>query len=78
MLDALAQLIIGHPDPAFMKIMDEVRQMLMQVFTTDNELPLAVSGIGSAGAEALMINLLEAGDTSLIAVNGVFGGRPAD
>lgn len=77
-LAALAQPTIGHMDPAFMRIMDEVRQMMMKVFQTKNELTLAVSGTGSAGAESLMVNLLEPGDTALIAVNGVFGGRLAD
>ncbi len=77
-LQALAQPCIGHMDPAFMQIMDEVRSMLQQVFKTKNEMTLACSGTGSAGAEMLIDNLVEPGDTCLIGVNGVFGGRLAD
>lgn len=77
-LEALGQPCIGHMDPAFMAIMDEVRAMLQQVFQTKNAMTLAVSGTGSAGAECLMDNLVEPGDTCLIGVNGVFGGRLAD
>ncbi len=77
-LEALAKPCIGHMDPAFLSIMDEVRQMLQRVFRTENEMTLAASGTGSAGAEMLMDNLVEPGDVCLIGVNGVFGGRLAD
>ncbi|QDT68953.1 Purine catabolism protein PucG [Planctomycetes bacterium MalM25] len=74
-LEALAKPCIGHMDPAFMGIMNEVREMLQQVFRTENEMTLACSGTGSAGAEMLMDNLVEPGDVCLIGINGVFGGR---
>lgn len=58
-----------------MQIMNEVREMLQQVFQTENEMTLACSGTGSAGAEMLMDNLVEPGDACLVGINGVFGGR---
>jgi alanine-glyoxylate transaminase/serine-glyoxylate transaminase/serine-pyruvate transaminase len=77
-LGAIAQPTIGHLDPVFLKLMDQIRSNLKQVFRTENEMTLAVSGTGSAGMEALFANLLEPGDKALIGVNGVFGGRMAD
>ncbi|MBB6429565.1 pyridoxal-phosphate-dependent aminotransferase family protein [Algisphaera agarilytica] len=74
-LEALAKPCIGHMDPVFMQVMNEVREMLQQVFQTENEMTLACSGTGSAGAQMLMDNLVEPGDTCLIGINGVFGGR---
>lgn len=75
---AMARPTIGHLDPVFLRLMDEVRSMLRQVFRTANELTLAVSGTGSAGMETVFVNLLEPGDRVLIGVNGVFGGRMTD
>lgn len=75
---AMARPTIGHLDPAFLALMDEIRARLMQVFRTTNELTLAVSGTGSAGMETLFTNLVEPGDNVLVARNGVFGGRMAD
>eukprot|EP00752_Nemacystus_decipiens_P014507 g12916.t1 len=77
-LTALGQDCIGHMDPDFIGIMDEVRTMLQQVFRTNNPMTLACSGTGSAGAEMLMDNLVEPGDVCLIGCNGVFGGRLSD
>ncbi|MEM9352130.1 MAG: alanine--glyoxylate aminotransferase family protein [Planctomycetota bacterium] len=77
-LQALAKPCIGHMDPEFMRVMNEVREMLQQAFQTKNEMTLACSGTGSAGAEMLMDNLVEPGDTCLIGINGVFGGRLTD
>jgi alanine-glyoxylate transaminase/serine-glyoxylate transaminase/serine-pyruvate transaminase len=74
-LEALALPCIGHMDPAFMKVMNEVREMMQHVFQTKNEMTLACSGTGSAGAEMLMDNLVEPGDVCLVGINGVFGGR---
>lgn len=77
-LAAMAAPTVGHLDPYFLQMMDEVQQMLRKVFQTENKLTLAVSGTGSAGMEACVVNLVEPGDKMLICVNGVFGGRMAD
>src|SRR5262245_24235291 len=77
-LSALAAPTVGHLDPVFLKVMDEMQTMLRQVFRTKNELTLAVSGTGSAGMEACVVNLIEPGDAMLVCINGVFGGRMSD
>jgi len=77
-LAALAAPTVGHLDGVFLKVMDELQQMLRAVFRTQNRLTLAVSGTGSAGMETCVANLIEPGDTMLVCVNGVFGGRMAD
>jgi alanine-glyoxylate transaminase / serine-glyoxylate transaminase / serine-pyruvate transaminase len=77
-LAALAAPTVGHLDPYFLKVMDETQQMLRQVFRTQNQLTIAVSGTGSAGMEACVVNLIEPGDRMVVCVNGVFGGRMAD
>src|SRR4051812_4699170 len=77
-LEALAIPTIGHLDPVFLQLMDEIRAKLREVFRTNNEMTLAVSGTGSAGMETLFVNLVEPGDKVLICVNGVFGTRMVD
>jgi len=77
-LAALAAPTVGHLDPYFLQIMDELQTMLRQVFCTQNKLTLAVSGTGSAGMETTVVNLIEPGDRMVVCVNGVFGGRMAD
>ncbi len=77
-LAALASPTVGHLDPYFLQIMDELQTMLRQVFCTQNKLTLAVSGTGSAGMETTVVNLIESGDKMVVCVNGVFGGRMAD
>lgn len=77
-LRALGAPLLGHLDPAFVKMMDEIKVMLRQVFLTGNEVTIPVSGTGSAGMEFCFVNLLEPGDEAVIGVNGVFGGRMAD
>jgi len=77
-LSALAAPTVGHLDPFFLKTMNEVQDMLRQVFQTSNELTIAVSGTGSSGMEACVVNLIEPGDRMLVCVNGVFGGRMQD
>ena len=61
-LQALAQPAIGHLDPAFVDLMDEVKGLLRYAFQTENRLTFPVSGPGSAGMETCFTNLLEAGD----------------
>ncbi|WP_339909127.1 alanine--glyoxylate aminotransferase family protein [Symmachiella dynata] len=77
-LAALSAPIVGHLDPYFLGVMDEMQSMLREVFRTKNELTLAVSGTGSAGMEACVVNLIEPGDRMVVGVNGVFGTRMAD
>lgn len=77
-LSAMARPTLGHLDPEFLSIMDEVREMLRSVFRTENELTLPMSGTGSAGMETCMVNLVEPGDRVLVGVNGVFGTRMAE
>ena len=74
-LTALAQPAIGHLDPAFISLMDEVKESLRYVFQTDNRLTFPVSGPGSAGMETCFTNIVEAGDKVVVARNGVFGKR---
>ncbi|MGQ0679751.1 MAG: pyridoxal-phosphate-dependent aminotransferase family protein [Actinomycetota bacterium] len=77
-LSALAAPTIGHLDPEYLSIMDETRTMLRQVFSTGNTMTMAISGTGSAGMEACVVNLIEPGDEMIVCVNGVFGTRMAD
>ncbi len=75
---ALARPLYGHLDPEFLSIMDQMQDRLRRVFQTENPLTLAVSGTGSAGMEAALVNAIEPGDEVLVCVNGVFGNRMAD
>jgi len=77
-LAAMARPTIGHLDPQFLEVLNEVRDMLRQVFQTRNELTLAVSGTGSAGMETCVVNLIEPGDKMLVCIAGVFGQRMKD
>ena len=77
-LRAMSTPLVGHLDPLFMQMMDEVCSMLRQVFKTENQMTFPVSGTGSAGMEATFVNLLEPGDTAVVCQNGVFGTRMID
>jgi alanine-glyoxylate transaminase/serine-glyoxylate transaminase/serine-pyruvate transaminase len=74
-LEALSRPTIGHLDPEFIGLMDEVKSLLQFAFRTRNALTLAVSAPGSAGMEACFVNLVSPGDKVIVAQNGVFGGR---
>lgn len=74
-LEALGRPTIGHLDPAFVGMMDEVKSLLQYAFQTQNSLTMPVSAPGSAGMEACFVNLLEPGDKVIVCVNGVFGTR---
>ena len=75
---ALARPTIGHLDPRFLTIMEDIKTLLRQIIGTSNSLTLPISGTGSAGMETSFVNLLEGGDRVLILSNGVFGQRMAD
>ena len=77
-LDAIGRNTVGHLDPYYLKLMDETQQMLRSVFQTTNPLTMAVSATGSAGMESVVVNLIEPGDSMVVGVNGVFGGRMVD
>ncbi len=74
-LGALGRPTIGHLDPLFVKLMDEIKALLQYAFRTRNDLTLPVSAPGSAGMEACFVNLLTPGDKVVVCKNGVFGGR---
>lgn len=77
-LEALSRPTIGHLDPAFLGILNEIRELLKYTFQTRNQMTLAMSGTGSAGMETCVVNLIEPGDSMLVCINGVFGKRMAD
>jgi len=77
-LVAMSKPTIGHLDPEFIRLMDEIKAMLQATFQTKNELTIPVSAPGSAGMETCFVNLVEPGDKVIVCQNGVFGGRMAD
>lgn len=77
-LAALSAPLVGHLDPEFLTVMNQVQQLLRYVFRTRNELTIPLSGTGSAGMEAALVNFVEPGDAVLIGVNGYFGERLCD
>jgi alanine-glyoxylate transaminase/serine-glyoxylate transaminase/serine-pyruvate transaminase len=77
-LQAMAKPVIGHLDPEFVRLMEEVKDQLRTVLQTRNPMTFPVSGTGSAGMEFCFVNLIEPGDEVVIGVNGVFGMRMVD
>ena len=77
-LDAMKMPLLGHLDPLFVKMMDEIKAMLREAMLTRNEMTFPVSGTGSAGMEFCFVNLIEPGDEVVVGVNGVFGTRMVD
>jgi alanine-glyoxylate transaminase/serine-glyoxylate transaminase/serine-pyruvate transaminase len=74
-LEALGRPTIGHLDPRFIDLMDEVKTLLHYVMQTENPLTMPISAPGSAGMEACFVNLVQPGDKVIVCQNGVFGGR---
>jgi alanine-glyoxylate transaminase/serine-glyoxylate transaminase/serine-pyruvate transaminase len=77
-LRAMSVPLVGHLDPEFVSIMNEVQALLRELMKTENKMTLAMSGTGSAGMETCFCNLLEPGDTAIVCVNGLFGERMSD
>ncbi|MDH3212594.1 MAG: aminotransferase class V-fold PLP-dependent enzyme [Myxococcales bacterium] len=77
-LEAMAQPLVGHLDPAFLGVLEGVQASLRRLFGTRNAMTLPLSGTGSAGMEASFVNLLEPGDDVVIGVAGVFGERMSE
>jgi alanine-glyoxylate transaminase/serine-glyoxylate transaminase/serine-pyruvate transaminase len=74
----MAKPTVGHLDPYYLQLMDKVQGGLRELFRTKNRMTFAVSGTGSAGMEAAVVNLIEPGDPMVVCVNGVFGARMCD
>jgi alanine-glyoxylate transaminase/serine-glyoxylate transaminase/serine-pyruvate transaminase len=77
-LAALARPTIGHLDPAFQTLMEEIKAGLSRLFNAPDHACVPLPAPGTAGMEAAIMNLLEPGDLAVVAVNGAFGGRMAD
>ncbi len=77
-LEAMSRPLLGHLDPDFLLLMTEIQGFLRHVFETTNPLTIPVSGTGSAGMETAVVNFVNPGDSVLVGVHGVFGGRIAD
>jgi alanine-glyoxylate transaminase/serine-glyoxylate transaminase/serine-pyruvate transaminase len=77
-LSALARPTIGHLDPEFQNLMEEIKGALQRLFNAPDHACVPLPAPGTAGMEAAIMNLLEPGDRAVIAVNGAFGGRMAD
>jgi len=74
----MAASTVGHLDPYYLELMNHMQQMLRELFRTANPMTMAVSATGSAGMESTVVNLIEPGDSMVVCVNGVFGGRMVD
>ena len=77
-VSALGRPMLGHLDPEFLTLLDDLNERLRQVFRTGNQLTFPLSGTGSAGMEAALVNTVEPGDTAVVGINGVFGMRLAE
>lgn len=75
---ALGMDVVGHLDPEFLAVMDRIQDRLRQVFQTENPMTISVSGTGSAGMEAALVNLIEEGEEYIVGMNGVFGMRMSE
>jgi alanine-glyoxylate transaminase/serine-glyoxylate transaminase/serine-pyruvate transaminase len=76
-LRALSAPLLGHLDPVFLRVMNDIQASLRTVFGTEHRFTIAISGTGSAGMEASIVNLVEPGDAVVVGINGVFGTRLA-
>ena len=77
-LEAMAAPVLGHLDPLFLRCMDDIQEMLRYVFETENRVTVPISATGSAGMEASLVNIIEAGDEIIVCIHGVFGERMLD
>ncbi|MCL4550191.1 MAG: alanine--glyoxylate aminotransferase family protein [Bacteroidetes bacterium] len=74
-LDAMSKAPLGHLDPQFIELMDEIKSLLKYTFKTENESTFVLSGPGSLGMEACLVNLVEPGDKVIVCVGGYFANR---
>lgn len=76
-LRALSTPLLGHLDPVFLTVMNDIQSSLRTIFETEHRFTIAISGTGSAGMEASIVNLVEPGDAVIVGINGIFGTRLA-
>jgi len=76
-LRPLSTPLLGHLDPAFLTVMNDIQSSLRMIFETEHRFTIAISGTGSAGMEASIVNLVEPGDAVIVGINGIFGTRLA-
>jgi alanine-glyoxylate transaminase/serine-glyoxylate transaminase/serine-pyruvate transaminase len=76
-LRALSMPLLGHLDPVFLTVMNDIQSSLRMIFETEHPFTIAISGTGSAGMEASIVNLVEPGDAVIVGINGIFGTRLA-
>ena len=76
-LRALSTPLLGHLDPVFLTVMNDIQSSLRMLFETAHRFTIAISGTGSAGMEASIVNLVEPGDAVIVGINGIFGTRLA-
>ena len=72
---AMSQPVVGHLDPFFFEIVDQIRALLGYAYSTKNDFNIAISGTGSSGMEAAVANSVEPGDKFALLTNGFFGDR---
>lgn len=77
-LEAMSRPLVGHLDPLFLQCMDDIQELLRYTFETRNRVTIPISGTGSAGMEAALVNVIEPGDEVVVCINGVFGERMLD
>ncbi|MGH8013822.1 MAG: pyridoxal-phosphate-dependent aminotransferase family protein [Candidatus Binataceae bacterium] len=77
-MKAMLSPVVGHLDPDFVKVMEDIKKLLRIVFQTSNEITFPVSGTGSAGMETALVNLIEEGDRVVVGIAGAFGERLVD
>lgn len=76
-LRALSTPLLGHLDPVFLTVINDIQSSLRMIFETEHRFTIAISGTGSAGMEASIVNLVEPGDAVIVGINGIFGTRLA-
>ena len=77
-LQAMMLPVVGHLDPAFFEVMDDVCSMLREVYHTSNFLTMPINSTGTGAMETACVNIIERGDVMVVCRNGYFGVRLAD
>ena len=73
--EAMSQNVVGHLDPFFFQLVEEIRELLGYAYSTANRFNIAAPGTGSSGMEAAVANFAEPGSKFGLLTNGFFGDR---